>query len=71
MKKTLSLLFFVAGAALLSGCGGTPAYTQQERYAQIDRNFGTDYDQLADDIDHMLLLRPNGTLSSWNIYHSE
>jgi hypothetical protein len=70
--KTLSMLVLLAGAALLSaGCGGTPVYTAQERYAQIDRNFGTDFDQIADDIDHILLLRPSGTLSPWNVFHRE
>jgi len=70
--KMLAMLMLVAGLGLLSGClTGTPGYTAEERQAQIFRNFGTDMDQTSDDIDHMLLLRPAGTLSGWNIYHRQ
>jgi len=71
MKKLSLLLLLVIGSGFVGGCGGTPAYTRDERFAQIKRNFEIDNDQIADDIDHMLLLRPSGTLSFWNIYHRE
>jgi hypothetical protein len=79
--KTLAMLTLVAGAAVLCGCesdltpgyhmGDTPAYSQAERSAQIQRNMVFDWEQIADDTDHLLLLRPSGQLTEWNIYHHD
>jgi hypothetical protein len=66
MKKLALLALFAATALLNTGCY-TPAYTAQERFAMIGRNWDYEGKQIADDIDHALLLRPAGRLSIWNL----
>ena len=69
MKKLL-LLVPLAGATLFStlstGCS-TPAYSPDERHAQIFRNADYEGKQATDDIDHALLLRPAGHMTIWNV----
>jgi hypothetical protein len=65
MKKFL-LLAILAGAMFTTGCE-TPGYSSQERFQAIGRNWGWEYEQINDDIDHVFLLRPAGHLSEWNI----
>ena len=64
------------GAALTqTGCsselgpewGSTPTLTRQERYAEIQRNWGLELQMMNDDIDHLLLLRPVSGLTEWNV----
>ena len=71
--KTFAMLLLLAGMGLSGGCAasGTPAYSGEERFAQIGRNWNYEYQQIADDTDHLLLLRPNSRLSVWNIYHRD
>jgi hypothetical protein len=49
-----------------TGCE-TPGYSSQERFHAIERNWGWEYEQINDDIDHIFLLRPADHLSEWNI----
>jgi len=65
MKK-LVLLALLASGMFLTGCE-TPGYTSQERFQSIGRNWGWEYEQINDDIDHIFLLRPADHLSEWNI----
>jgi|HubBroStandDraft_1064217.scaffolds.fasta_scaffold940460_1 hypothetical protein len=73
--KTLALLAVLASTGLLAavtaGCdmADTPALTAQERLQQIDLAAVTDQEELADDTDHALLLRPASHMTDWNIYH--
>jgi hypothetical protein len=63
------LALFVAG---LAGCtSDTPAYSAKERFAQIHRNQDYESRQLNDDIDHILLARPDTQLTVWNVYHRD
>ncbi len=66
MKK-FALLAILAGGMLFSAGCETPAYTSQERFQMIGRNWGYEYEQINDDLDHIFLLRPAGHLSEWNI----
>jgi hypothetical protein len=70
MKKLVLSMLLFAGP-VISGCSiaNTPAYTAQERFSQIGRNWSYEYEQIADDTDHLLLLRPASRLTVWNVYH--
>jgi hypothetical protein len=65
--KTFALAIFAA--VLLSGFTGceTPGYSTQERFQLIGRNWGYEYEQLNDDVDSALLLRPATRLTDWNV----
>lgn len=66
--KTLALLA-VCTVGLLSfssGCS-TPAYSPQERFQLIGRNWGYEYEQIQDDIDGIFLLQPTAHLTRWNL----
>jgi len=71
--KTFARFALLAGlglaSSLLSGCTATPAYSGEERAVQIQHNWDYEYSQIADDTDYILMLRPQGTLSYWNVYH--
>ena len=74
--KTLFVAAVLMGLGLVAGCASwnvspTPAYTEEERDAQIGRNWTLEWQELADDTDHALLLRPSNTLTQWNVYHRE
>jgi hypothetical protein len=59
----------VFSAVLLFGVSGcqTPAYSTQERFQLIGRNWGYEYEQINDDVDTALLLRPATGLTQWNV----
>lgn len=65
--KSLALLGLLGGSMLLLGGCATPGYSVDERFAMIGRNWDYQGLQLADDIDHALLLRPGGYLTWWNV----
>lgn len=65
--KTLVAVVLLAGMCVLSSGCYTPAYTGKERFRQIARNWGYEWGQLNDDIDHALLLRPASNMSVWNL----
>ena len=74
MKKIVSVgLIAVAAASVLGGCarpgelGYTPAYTARERGQQIARHWDNEGKMTQDDIDSLLLLRPQSSLTPWNI----
>jgi hypothetical protein len=66
--KTLALTVVLAVGLLgfSSGCA-TPAYSTQERFQLIGRNWGYEYEQIQDDVDHVMLLRPATHLTFWNV----
>ncbi len=64
--KTLLAVVILAGMFATTGCA-TPAYSGRERRQMIARNWGYEYAQMQDDIDHALLLRPAGRMTVWNL----
>ena len=66
MKKLATLVLLAASGLLTTGCY-TPAYTAQERFSMIGRNWDYEGKQIADDVDSALLLRPSGRLSIWDL----
>jgi hypothetical protein len=69
MKRFL-LMGSMAGSLFLigmSGGCGTPGYTPAERDARIGRNWSYEGGQAVDSFDHLLLLRPSGTMTYWNV----
>ncbi len=65
--KIVAMIGLLAGSLfLIAGCG-TPGYSAQERNQQISRNWGYEWDQASDDLDHLLLLRPASHLTMWNV----
>ena len=73
MKKLLSLSLLAVAGLISAGCdaGPTPAYSGTERGQAIARNWTYEWQQVADDTDHLLLLRPEGNLTAWDVYHRE
>lgn len=69
--KRIALLTGVLGAMLMANTGcETPAYTTQERFQLIGRNWGYEYEQAQDDIDTAFLLRPSSALTQWDVQSS-
>ena len=66
MKALLIGLLLVVGSMSLGGCA-TPAYSAHERWQMIGRNWGYEWRQAQDDIDHILLLRPASNLTLWHV----
>jgi hypothetical protein len=71
MKFLTGLVLAVAAFALAGCVSNTPAYSGQERFAQIHRNHVYQSEAMSDDIDNILLLRPSNQESVWNIYHRD
>ena len=65
-KSMLLLVILSTGLGFSGGCQ-TPAYSTQERFQMIGRNWGYEYEQSQDDIDHLFLLRPASNLTEWNV----
>ena len=67
MKK-LALVASVAALGLfsLTGCE-TPGYSTEERFQRIGRNWGYEYEQIQEDVDHIFLLDPPAHLTRYNI----
>jgi hypothetical protein len=59
------------GAVLMTGCGSTPAYSGDERAAQVGRNWALEWQEASDDMDNVLLIRPSSTLTQWDVVHRE
>jgi hypothetical protein len=65
--KTFVLAVFCAVMLFgLVGCE-TPGYSTQERFQLIGRDWGYEYEQLNDDVDYGLMLRPPSHLTEWNV----
>jgi hypothetical protein len=71
--KTLTKFMLLAGLAMggmfLTGCTATPAYSGDERAAQIQHNISQEWTYIADDTDYILMLRPESTMTVWNVFH--
>jgi len=65
--KNLTLIGLLVGSMLLTTGCGTPGYSAQDRDQRIARDMNYDGGQLVDDFDHVLLLRPAGHLTAWNV----
>ena len=72
MKKFVALSLISLSLATI-GCahpgelGWTPVYTARERGHIIARNWDYEGKQTQDDLDHLLLLRPAGHLTLWDV----
>ncbi len=66
MKKFVCLAVVSVGMLLVVGCD-TPGYSGAERFQRIGRNWAWEGEQINDDIDTILLLRPADHLSEWNV----
>ena len=66
MKKVLLLGLVTLFVATSGGCY-TPAYTPDERSAQINRNADYKGKQMIDDFDSVFLLRPSTHLTIWDL----
>ena len=74
MRKLLpGALVALIGTVLSGGCarpweiGWTPAYSTEERFGLIARNWDYEGKQAMDDIDSALLLRPASRLTIWHV----
>lgn len=66
--KRLAMYVLLAGALLsCGGCVGSPGYTGVERNRVIARTWSYEFGQAVDDFDHVLLLRPPGNMTAWNV----
>lgn len=65
--KTLVLGTLLLGLSVLATGCATPAYSARERGQMIVRNWDYEWKQAQDDIDSVLLLRPAGHLTVWNV----
>ena len=66
IKTALLLVLSLGSLFAVTGCA-SPAYSAQERHAQIARNWDYEGKQATDDWDHILLLRPPSRLTIWNV----
>ncbi len=66
MRKLALLLLVSPLMGISTGCA-TPAYTAEERFQRIGRNWDYEWKQMQDDIDEVLLLRPASRLTIWNV----
>ena len=65
--KIIAMFGLLAGLMVVnSGCA-TPAYSMNERFQQIGRNWDYEWKQASDDFDHVMLLRPASRLTLWNV----
>jgi len=69
MKKLALLLLCLAatGCARPGEVTWSPAYSRDELNRDILRNWDWEGKQIVDDVDHILLLRPMGHLTMWNL----
>lgn len=79
MKKLILATAVLALGSMIPGCA-TPAYTggmptiqfpPQKQTGEVSnqmiRNMSIEYQQMAEDINHILLLDPVGKMSRWHI----
>ena len=64
--KAFCLSLVVLAGSFSSGCA-TPAYSANERWQMISRNWAYEWKQAQDDIDAVLLLRPASRLTIWHV----
>jgi hypothetical protein len=72
-RARVALLALIGSVTLAGGCarpfeiGWTPAYSTDERFNMIARNWDYEGKQAMDDLDHALLLRPTSRLTLWHV----
>lgn len=72
-RIVLGLAALLAATVVGGGCarpgevGWTPAYSADERWNSILRNWDYEGKQTQDDLDSILLLRPAGRLTLWHV----
>ena len=69
MKKlamVASVAVAASGLSFTTGCE-TPAYSTEERFQRIGRNWGYEYEQINYDVDRVFLLDPATHLTKWNV----
>jgi hypothetical protein len=69
MKKPFLVLMSLLSLGL-SGCLDTPGYSTKQRVAQIGNAQEYNLQEMADDIDTALLLRPASHMTDWNVVHT-
>lgn len=67
LMQRLVILLGLGLVIAAAGCTATPAYSGEERGRMIARNWRFEREQIADDIDHALLLRPSSRLTIWAV----
>lgn len=77
MSKLALIVAALGSMVLVGGCMDsrigkadafqTPAYTGGERGDLIARSMETDWKEMNDDIDHVLLLRPASQMTVWHV----
>lgn len=60
-------LTLTTGCARPNEIGYTPTLTAKEHYNAIARNWDNEGKMLSDDVDSVLLLRPQSQLTAWNL----
>ncbi len=65
--KVFSMIGLLGGLLLVNTGCYTPGYSVDERFVQIGRNWDYEGKQIADDVDHVMLLRPASHLTWWNV----
>ena len=66
MKSLLALIVLAGMAITMPGCN-TPAYSTNERWQMWSRTARFEWEQVQDDIDHALLLRPPSRMTVWHV----
>ena len=71
MKRFTYLTMMLGSLLLISGCsnwGSDPAYSASELAKQDVRNINYEGAQITDDVDTILMRRPMGHLTEWQLY---
>ena len=66
MKRVALLLVVVGGLFATAGCE-TPAYTAQENWQNVSRNYGYDLRQSTDDWNFLWLQDESSRLTTWGV----
>ena len=65
--KIVTLIGLLVGALFVTTGCGTPGYSAAERNQIIARDWGYDFAQASDDLDHFMLFRPASHMTIWNV----
>jgi hypothetical protein len=66
MKRVALLLVVVGGLFAMTGCE-TPAYSGQENWQNVSRNYGYDLRQTTDDWNYLWLQDEPSRLTTWGV----
>lgn len=67
MRTCLLTGLLLLGSTFFTGGCATPAYSANERGAQIARTWSVDAHEAVDDFDALFLLRPPSRMTIWHI----